>query len=74
MNYCIKLGNMYLSDIIVDEENIKNDFIRIIEFRSFKDECQKVSEEEKEYYVEKISKVLGVCKNSITFEEVEEDE
>ena len=76
MNYYIKVGNMYIKYIVTSNNNIKTEFISDIYLSSRKDSCVKICEEEKEYFREKISKVLILYddKDSITFEEAEEDE
>lgn len=77
MNYYIKVGKMYVYFIHVDDDCVKTEFIRRIEFKNEKDNCKKICEEEKDYYVEKISNILELVTNQydiITFEEVEEEE
>ncbi len=77
MNYYIKVGKMYVYDIYLDNDSIKTEFIRRIDFKDVKDNCMKICKEEQDYYVEKISNILELVTNQydiITFEEVEEDE
>lgn len=77
MNYYIKVGKMYVYDIYLDNDSIKTEFIRRIDFKNVKDNCMKICEEQKEFYIEKISRILelyDMTNDNIHFEEVEEEE
>lgn len=75
MNYYIKVGKMYVYDIYVDSDCIKTEFIKRIEFKDVKDNCIKICEEQKEFYIDKISKILELyIDDNIHFEKVEEEE
>lgn len=75
MNYYIKVGKMYVYDIYVDSDCIKTEFIGRIEFKDVKDNCIKICEEQKEFYIDKISKILELyIDDNIHFEKVEEEE
>lgn len=76
MNYYIKVGKMYVYDIYVDSESIKTEFIKRIEFKNVKDNCMTICEEEKEFYMDKINKILelyDMINDNVHFEEVEEE-
>lgn len=76
MNYYIKVGKMYVYDIYVDSDCIKTEFIKRIDFKNVKDNCMKICKEEQSCYISKLEKILEIVNpmQSITFEEVEEEE
>lgn len=77
MNYYIKVGKMYVYDICLNSDSIETEFIKRIEFKNEKYDCMIICEEEKEFYIDKISKILGLYDmiyDNIHFEEVEEEE
>lgn len=77
MNYYIKVGKMYIKYIVTSVNNIKTEFISDIYLSSRKDSCMTICEEEKEFYIDKIIKILelyDMINDNIHFEEVEEEE
>lgn len=77
MNYYIKVGKMYVYDICVNSDSIETEFIKRIEFKNEKYGCMTICEEEKEFYIDKISKILelyDMSNDNIQFEEVEVEE
>lgn len=75
--YYIKLGNMYLREIYTSGEYLENYFVREIDFRIYNEHAYIINENEKGTIIkilEEVLKLSGTLANSITFEEVKEDE
>lgn len=75
--YYVKLGNMYLREIYTSGEYLENYFVREIDFRIYNEHAYIISENEKGTIIkilEEVLKLSGTLANSITFEEVKEDE
>ena len=75
--YYVKLGNMYLREIYTSHEYLENYFIREIDFRIYNEHAYIIRENEKGTIIkilEDVLKLSGTLANSITFEEVKEDE
>ena len=82
MNYLIKIGNMFVDEVITREDQVKTHFIYKIVLYSKKNVTRYkplvICEEEKEKYREILTEVLdlksGNPNDIITFEEFEEEE
>lgn len=74
--YYVKLGNMYLNEINVDYELLKNNFVNSLEFRYSDRYALKIDEDEKNDVIKILERVLKIetLSNYITFEEVKENE
>lgn len=77
MKYNVKLGNMYIKYIYLDNDLYTNNFIKEIEFDISQERALKIKEEDKDYIVEILEEVFKQeynLRNYITFEEVKENE
>ena len=77
MRYYVKLGNMYISYIYLENDLYSNNFVREIEFHISQNQAKKIKEEDKTDLLRILGKVLGMeytIDSYITFEEVKEDE
>lgn len=77
MKYNVKLGNMYIKYIYLDNNLYTNNFVREIEFDISQEKALKIREEDKANLLIILGKVLGMeytIESYITFEEVKENE
>ena len=77
MRYYVKLGNMYISYIYLENDLYSNNFVREIEFHVSQNQAKKIKEEDIDDFLKILGKVLGMentLESYITFEEVKEDE